>query len=74
MIVSVSSRSQLEGPPDDVELAAAVMNRHVAPFTSIFTIGEELIHEIGKCEATLLEDTSLSVLAENDVFRDQGRS
>ena len=74
MIVSVSPRSQLEGSSDDVELAAAVMNRHVAPFTSIFTIGEELIHAIGKCEAPLLEDTSLSVLAENDIFRDQSRS
>ena len=50
------------------------MNRHVAPFTSIFAIGEELIHEIGKGEAALLEDTSLSVLAENDVFGDQSRS
>ena len=74
MIVSVSSRPQLEELSDDIELAAAVMNGHVAPFTSIFTIGEELIHEIRKCEAALLEDTRLSVLAENDVLGDQSRS
>ena len=68
-IASVLFRSQLEGPPDNVELATTVMDRHVTPFTSIFTIGKELVHEVGKQEASLFEDASLPVLTEYDIFR-----
>ena len=67
-------QNQVEGPTDDIELATTVMDRHVAPFASIFTIGKELVHKIGKRETTLLEDTSLSVLTEYDVFGGQCRS
>ncbi len=49
------------------------MDRHVAPFTSVFTIGKELVHKVGKREAALLEDTSLSVLTEYDILRSQSR-
>ena len=44
------------------------MNRHIAAFTGVLAIGEELIHEVRKREATLLKDTSLSVLTEYNVF------
>ena len=57
-----------------MELPATVMHRHVAPFTSIFTIGKELVHELGQGKATLLEDTSLSVLTEYHILRSQSRS
>ena len=67
-------QNQVEGPTDDIELATTVMDRHVAPFASIFTIGKELVHKIGKGETTLLEDTSLSVLTEYYVFGGQCRS
>ena len=50
------------------------MDRHVASFSYVFTIGKELVHEVGKGEAALLEDTSLSVLAEYDIFGSQSRS
>jgi hypothetical protein len=29
----------------NVELAATIMNGHVAPFAIIFTVGKELVHE-----------------------------
>ena len=45
------------------------MDRHIAAFAHVFAIGEELVHEVGKREAALLEDTSLSVLTKNDIFR-----
>ena len=67
-------QSQIEGPTDDIELAASVMDRHVAPFASIFTISKELVHKISKRETTLLEDASLSVLTEYDIFGGQCRS
>lgn len=67
-------QDQIEGPTDDIELAATVMDRHVAPFASIFTIGEQLVHKIRKRETTLLEDPSLSVLTEYDIFGGQCRS
>lgn len=64
----------MKGLPDNIELATTVMDRHIAPFSSIFTVGKELVHEIGKPETTLLEDTSLSILTENDIFGGQSRS
>ena len=58
----------------DVKLAAAVMDGHVAAFSSVFAIGEELVHEVGESETTLLENSSLSILTESDIFWDQRRS
>lgn len=46
------------------------MDRHIATLARIFAIGEKLVHEVGQLEATLLEDASLSVLTEYDIFRD----
>ena len=51
----------------DVELAAAVVDRHIATFTSILAIREKLIHELGKREAALLKDAGLTVLREDDI-------
>ena len=48
----------------------AVVDRHVSAFSAVFTVGEELAHEILERKATLLEDTCLSILGEDDVFRD----
>ena len=69
-LASVSLQPQLKGPSDDIELAAAIMDRHIATLARIFAIGEKLVHEVGELEATLLEDPSLSVLTEYDIFRD----
>lgn len=30
----------------NIELTAAVMNGHVAPFAIVFAIGKELVHEV----------------------------
>ena len=56
---------------DDVELLTAVMYRHVAAFTWIVPVGEELAHEVLQSETTLLKDSRLSILGENDIFGDQ---
>ena len=63
-----------QGSSDDVELATTVVDRHITSFTSILTIGEELIHKVGNGKAALFEDASLSVLTEYNIFRDQSRS
>lgn len=68
-IASVLFQFHSEGPPDDIELPTTVMDGHVTPFTSIFTIGKELVHEVGKQEASLFEDASLPVLTKYDIFR-----
>lgn len=54
---------------DDVELLTPVMYRHVATFTRIITVGEELAHEILQSETTLLKDSGLSILSEDYIFR-----
>lgn len=53
---------------NNVELAAAVMDRHIASFTRVFFVREELAHEVFQSETTLLKDTCLPVLGKNDVF------
>lgn len=72
--VSMLFRTQLEGLTDDIELATTIVDGNVTPLTSIFTTSKELIHEVGKREATLLEDASLSILTEYDIFGGQNRS
>ncbi len=57
----------------DIELAAAVVHGHITSFADIFAVSEELVHELGEGEATLFEDTGLSVLSEDDVFWGQSR-
>ena len=47
------------------------MNRHIASLAVILAVSEQLVHEVGKGEATLLEDASLSVLAEDNVFGEE---
>ena len=51
----------------DVELAAAVVDGHIAASTSILAIREKLVHELRKSEAALLENTGLTVLREDDI-------
>lgn len=52
----------------DVQFAAAVMDGHIPSFAVVFSIGEELGHEVLKGEAALLEDTRFSILSKNHVF------
>jgi hypothetical protein len=44
------------------------MNRHVPPFARVILVREQLAHEIFQREASLLEDSSLSVLTSDHVF------
>lgn len=55
----------------NVELAAAIMNRHIAPFTEVFVVGKKLIHEFAQSKSTLFENAGLSILSKNDIFRSQ---
>jgi len=56
----------------EIELAAAVVYWHVPALAEILAIGKELAHEFLQRVASLLEDASLSVLDEDDVFRQEG--
>ncbi len=54
----------------NIELTAAVMNGHVAPFAIVFAVGEELVHKFREREPSLLKDACFSVLAEENVLLD----
>lgn len=43
------------------------MNGHVTTFARIVLVVHQLAHEILHCKSTLLEDTSLSILARYNV-------
>ena len=57
---------------DDVELAAAVVDRHVASSARVFSVRKELAHEVFKSEAALLKNSRLPVLGKNHVLGNQG--
>jgi len=52
----------------NIKLAAAIMNRHVPPFSRVIAIVKQLAHEVCEGKASLLEDACLSVLGEDNVF------
>lgn len=64
---------RIGGEADYVQFAAAIVDRHITAFARVFAICEKLVHEVGKGEATLFKDTSLSVLTEYNVFGNQSR-
>lgn len=70
-ILSVKTMLETEVGSYDVELAAAVMDGHVAAFARVFAVGKELVHEVCESEAALLKHSCLSVLGEDHVFGDQ---
>lgn len=51
----------------DVEFPGTVVNRHITATTGIVAVGKELSHELVESEASLHEDTGLTVLAEDGV-------
>lgn len=57
----------------NIELATAVMDWHVASLAMILGISEELIHELIQCEASVFEDTSLTILSKDYVRRKKSR-
>lgn len=55
-------------------IVAAIVYRHVAAFAVVVAVGEELAHEVFEGEASLLEDSSFTVLGECDIVWGQGCS
>ena len=51
----------------NVQLSASVMHGHVPPFAGVESVGEELVHEVGELEASVLEDACFAVLGEDYV-------
>ena len=57
---------------DDVEFAAAVVDRHVASSARVFSIRKKLAHEVFKSETALLKNSRFPVLGKNYVLGNQG--
>ena len=53
----------------DIQLRAAIVNRHIPSLADVLAISEELVHKIGERETTLLKDASLTILGKNHVGR-----
>jgi len=51
-----------------VELATAIMNRHVSALARVLSIGKQLVHEVVEFEASLLVDAGFSILGEDHVL------
>ena len=54
-----------------VEFTATIVDGHVAAFPGVFAVSEELVHEVVKSEATVLEYACFSVLRKDNVLRVQ---
>lgn len=52
---------------------STVMHGHITALSGIILVGSKLAHEIFEREASLLENSSFSVLARNNIVRSQGR-
>lgn len=58
----------------NIQLRAAIVDRHIAPLADVLAIGEQLVHEVGEGKATLLKNASLTILCKYDVGRVESRS
>lgn len=57
-----------------IEFPTTIMYWHVAAFSNIFTVCEQLTHEILQAKSSLLEDPSLPVLRKHNVLREKSGS